>query len=182
MIEEQSQISWYSYNTIGTVKRLDINVESQSTPEHRSVLAAYREAMNSTNVFYKIICFYRVVEGVRKLRNEKRHEVLLEGGTPHEPDERIPATAGALPDDLQGNASIMPYLGWRFNRVIDHNRDDLRNAAAHLDPTDEHLSVDRYDDVERFERLLPIIKYIAREMLRNQLPVVFRMTEGSQST
>jgi len=37
--------------------------------EHRPLFASYREGLSAINPFYQALCFYRVIEGINKLRN-----------------------------------------------------------------------------------------------------------------
>ncbi len=48
-------------------------------------------------------------------------------------------------------------------------QDAFRNAIAHLDPMRSVLTIDNIDDVKAAERAVPIIRYISRVMLGNEL-------------
>ena len=65
--------------------------------------------------------------------------------------------------------SFQPYLGRKYTWILDQLRPLIRNAIAHLDPTGVSLVADRFEDVDRCERALPVVKYLARDMLRNEL-------------
>jgi hypothetical protein len=48
-------------------------------------------------------------------------------------------------------------------------RDLLRNAVAHLDPSGDSLMADEYKDVETCEEAIPVLRYVARQMLRHEI-------------
>ncbi len=141
-----------------------------SKPGHRPLLASYREGLNTTNVFYRVQCFYRVIEGARALRDRKRESVLVAGKEYRAPEERIPAEGEEISGvDPMSLDVFKPYRSWKFTRVIDDMRGTLRNAVAHLDPKSDSLVPDEFDDVVRCEKALPVMKYLARQMLREEI-------------
>ena len=54
-------------------------------------------------------------------------------------------------------------------RAIDEMRAMLRNAVAHLDPAADSLVADDYDDIGKAEKVIPVLAYIARQMLREEV-------------
>jgi Methylamine utilization protein MauJ len=171
VVEEQTDVYKWTFGIVGKTKLLGTNLRGLSKPEFRMVFAAYREAANATNPFYQLLCFYKVIEGVKKLR-AKRKEALLTAGSEYRepPDERMPTSDA----DLNIVSSLhreffQPYLGQKFTRVLDQFRNLLRNAVAHLDPMGDSLIIDDFEDVAQCERTVPVIKYICRVMLQNEL-------------
>ncbi len=164
VVEEDTEVIRYVFGFQGQEKILVLD-ESDAliavTPEYKALFAAYREAGNATNPFYQFLCYYRVTEGVRKLRAQRRMAPLT-----GRQQEVIPAN---LKVDQFWEQSFAPYLGMKFNRALDQFRGLVRNAIAHLDPTSDSLVADKFEDVEECEKAIPVIKYIAREMLRNEL-------------
>ena len=67
--------------------------------------------------------------------------------------------------------AFAPYHGKKFTAVCDEFRETARNAIAHLDPfqSEPSLIADQCADVEKCENAIPVIKYIAREMLKNEI-------------
>jgi hypothetical protein len=47
-------------------------------------------------------------------------------------------------------------------------RGTLRNAIAHLDPNGDSLVADSFADIRACEQTVPVLKYIAREMLLHE--------------
>jgi hypothetical protein len=60
------------------------------------------------------------------------------------------------------------YYGKKFTCVMDEMRDTLRNAVAHLDPEGDSLVADSFWDTDACQRAIPVLKYMAREMLRHE--------------
>ena len=65
--------------------------------------------------------------------------------------------------------SFRPFLGRKFSSIVDHFRPLVRNAIAHLDPAQDVLDIDRFQDVQACERAVPILRYIARTLIRFEL-------------
>jgi len=137
-----------------------------SRPEHRELFSAYREAISGINALYQALCYYKVVEGVKRIRKAQAAAALAAGRVPQGSIEVFPALA---PADPYLSESFKPYLGMKFTRVLDQFRTLIRNTVAHLDPFANSLSADRYQDSQRCQEALPVLKHIAREMLRNEL-------------
>ncbi|MCL5946549.1 MAG: hypothetical protein M1298_00795 [Chloroflexi bacterium] len=49
------------------------------------------------------------------------------------------------------------------------------NAMAHIDPQQIVLSADKFDDIEACLNILPVLRYIARQMLHRELMHAPRM-------
>src|SRR5579859_634576 len=79
--EEKTEVRKAVFGVIGKAKVLDLAIGGFSKPEYRRVFAAYREGANATNVFYQLLCFYKVIEGVNKLRTQRRQAILADGGS-----------------------------------------------------------------------------------------------------
>jgi hypothetical protein len=160
-------IKW-SLGVIGGSQMVKV-IGGKSVPQYRTIFSAYREALSSTSPFYRLLCFYKVVEGVRSLRDERKKTALEAGGQYRGPDERISQSAEGISSDAFEQDLFRSYVGWKFTKVLDEFRDLFRNAISHLDPMGDSLVIDKYDDFVRCENALPVIKYIAREMVENEL-------------
>lgn len=112
-----------------------------------------------------------MIEGLKKLRAKRREAVLASGAEYKEPlNERIPAyEADLVTVSLYLRESFRPYFGQKFNRVLEQFRNLLRNAVAHLDSTGDTLVADDFEDVAQCERAVPVIRYLSRVMLSNEL-------------
>ena len=170
-MEERTDTQKWTLGLLGKEKVLNFNRTDVSKPMYRTVFSAYREALNATNPFYQLLCFYKVIEGVKKLRTIRKEAILRAGNEYREPsDERIPDRESdcASPDSLILD-HFKPYLGKKFTWVLDQMRGLLRNAVAHLNPEGDTLVADTFEDIAKCELAIPVIKYISRVMLRNEL-------------
>lgn len=174
ILEERTDVRKYSVGVQGKRKAFDsntLNALQVVKPEYVTAFAAYREALNSTSPFYQLLCFYKVIEGVKKIRDKRREEVLKRGKEYRDPSERIPSKLTDIPvSDAAGRNLFRPYLGKKFTRVIDTElRPLFRHAIAHLDPRGHSLVIDRFHHITECEAAMPVIKFIARQMLRNEI-------------
>lgn len=169
--EVETDVTRAVFGVVGKAKELDRTTEGFSKPAYRKVFAAYREALNASNVFYQLLCFYKVIEGVKKLRVSRKDAIFSAGGEYHEPpDEKIPQDETSIPiSDPLELEDFKPYLGRKFTWVLEQFRELLRNAVAHLDPEGDSLIADVSADVLRCERGISVIKYISRVMLSNEI-------------
>ncbi len=171
--EENTDVRKWAMGVVGKTKDFKVGASGSVgivKPIQRTVIAAYREALNSTNVFYQFLCFYKVIEGTRKIRSQHRRDTLSAGKSYKDPAEKMPSKYEYLPiHDPLVLSLFKPYLNKKFNSILDQFRELLRNAVAHLDPMADSLIADNFDDLMKCEKALPVIKYMAREMLRNEL-------------
>ena len=157
ILEETSGITSWNLPSLGRHKQLDIRFPAASQPKHRFLLAAYREALNATNPFYRFLSFYRVAEGIRRLRASGEQVNAV---------ERVPETAQGADED----EAMKPDYGKKCTAVLEELRPTMRNAIAHMNPLEEDtLMADNPEDVVRCGRATPVMHLIARQMLLNQL-------------
>lgn len=177
MIEEQTQSHKLVVGLIGKTKALDgniLNTAVLSEPKYRPLFSAYREGMNASNPFYQLLCFYKVALGTQEIRKQRRKAVLDAGEQYQEPlGECIPGRVEDLGAAYQEPLDMFrPYLGQKFTKVLDQLRGSLRNAIAHLDPTEvtgKSLSADKFEDIVMCEQAIPVVKYVSRVLLRNEV-------------
>jgi hypothetical protein len=174
--EESTGTRKYSVGLVGRAKPFTNENAFIVSHEHRRILAAYREGMNSSNLFYKAMGFYKVIEGTLNLRirEGRKLKTLEKDAKPFEGNEIFPSDIGLLPveqfgshDDEVTQKAFTKYLGKSFPEVRDDLKDLIRNAVAHLGDFDKVLDADRYDDVVTCARAIPVLKYMARKMLEN---------------
>jgi hypothetical protein len=174
VLEEATQAQRWVGGVLSKVKPFAADPSEgnlHSRPEYRTLFASYREALGATNLFYRFLCFYKVVEGCYGLRAQRRQAIHTAGQAYREPTEEIPADLSAFADcqPYPHVESFRPYAGRRFTRVRDELRAVMRNAIAHIDPENLSVVADNFDDVAACEKAAPVIKYMARQMLRNEL-------------
>lgn len=179
VVEENTDVMRYVFGLLGQEKTMRFSEEDSmvaSTPQYRALFASYREGSNATNPFYQFLCYYRVTEGARKLRAQRRQTALAAGQKYFEPSEVVPG-------DLKTHSDVQeffnPYLGRKFTWVLDQFRSVVRNAVAHLDPEADSLVADKFEDVAGCEKAIPVVKYIARVMLSNELAADFSIAPGT---
>lgn len=171
VVEESTGTQQYTVGMLGKAKDFDREEFFTFGEEFRAILAIYREAVNSTNLFYKVLSFYKVTEGVRSLLVERRQKALQRNEAWSDPTELIPDNLDYIQTDRWDKEAFKPFLGKKFNWVLNHLRALIRNAVAHLDPASRVLDADKFADLGACEDAIPILKYIARKMLDRELQV-----------
>jgi hypothetical protein len=144
------------------------------TQEARMLLATYREASATSNIFLQALSYWKVIEGVYALRSKEAQEARDHGEMPKvRPRETIPATRVDLPySDKWALDGFEDYLGKKFTFVRDELRERLRHGLAHLLPgdTDIHsLSADIFNDVSTCEEAVPVLRYMAQTLMTDYL-------------
>ena len=182
IVEESTLVRRTSVLALGRIVPFHADERGVSLQEHRALLSAYREGLTSASPLYQIICFFRVIEGVRKVRSTRRQNAATAGVAFDDPEDRIP-DAGSLPESIaisEFRHAIAPHFGRKFGAVVDEHRDVLRNAIAHLDPESTHVVADKHADIAACEKALPVMRYIAREMLESELGAATRASPSAQ--
>lgn len=176
--EVSTGTQWIAGVLVGAVQLLSFGEEAvRSTPECRTLLSSYREGLNAENPFLQALSFARVIEGVGRQRQVRVQQLLKEGTTPTpRPSERIPLDIAAEwpgPTDSVVREAMTAYAGQKFTSVMERLRPTIRNAVAHLDPTgEEHtLVADRWEDVRTVLRAVPVLRYMARVLLEDEVRV-----------
>ncbi len=168
VIEENTQSKKYNFGILGKVKPFNYAGEVvMSKPAYRNFYAAYREGMNATNVFYQALSFYKVAEGlqaerIREQRRTKKPLAIYD-------NEIFPKTTDEiLIHDDSIKILFKPYLGQDFKDVIEHLKNFIRHAIAHLSNLDGVLDPDKFDDFNTCSNAIPVLHYIAHTMLDNE--------------
>jgi hypothetical protein len=173
IVEESTGTRKAVFGMLGEMKIFAIDDAIGSLVSHnnyRHLFAAYREGMNATNVFYQALSFSKVIEACRKLRERKNTEAKNSGRRPFTPSLAMPAQIDEIPIALDSiRESFRPFLGRKFSSIVDYFRPLVRNAIAHLDPTQDVLDIDRFQDIQACERAIPILRYIARVLIRSEI-------------
>ena len=159
----------FVFGVLGMVQDFDLTKHHRFDKEADDLLASYREAVNSTNLFYRVLTFYKIADAIRanRRRLNRKHKLLSL------PEPALPEVMPSSADDRllqdQERDRFVPYLGQDFNAVLESFREPVRNAVAHVVPGKAVLSADRLQDLGRCEDLLPPLRFVARTMLRNHL-------------
>lgn len=149
----------------------------------------YREALNSNSPNYQYLCFYKIIEGLRKTRDEKNRienqSYLAKGEKPPSKEvERIPDTAegqkswlNALFRPLKWSSLALEQIfpkeavGRKINDLINPSKelDTVRNKIAHAvmrDETQETFNLDEGLHLDEVYNWLPLCKCLAIYLLK----------------
>lgn len=153
----------------------------------------YREGLSSNSVNYQFLCFYKIIEGIRKRRQRLKKTAVDAAKIRAEKllslnEERIPETREEQVkwlnsifatqrewDDLALKSSFPEEaLGKKITRLIseDDQLDTVRNGIAHaiLRSEEPTLSIDDASSLELVNKWLPLTKWIARHLLNQEFP------------
>lgn len=171
VLEEKTSTTLYSYGLLGRPTWFSDLQEFSSQLEHTRFFSAYREALNSTNVFYQALSFYKVVEGVlaNRVRRMRANNSFTKGDVGFLPAEVFPSAMADISSDEMTVGEFNIHLAKSFKDVHEHYRDLIRNAIAHLSQLDGVIDADSYDDISTCERAIPVLRFMARRMLQNDL-------------
>ena len=158
--------------------------------EFRSLAALYREALSSNTPPFQFLCYFKILEGIRKRRGQLIAEAKAAGTEiPKPPVQIIPADETQFipwlnvvyglgrPWDFIMLESIFvkEARGKKVNQVIDDYLRPVRDRIAHavLDSGELTLSADEDLDVREIYKWLSLTKCIVRHMLKSDFPQEF---------
>lgn len=170
-------MSW-TVGVQGAVKQAQIpSGRIPSKPEWRILLASFREGHNVSNPLFKLLAFYKVIEGIKRIRIHRLRESLPPGQRksvgmseafserfPNDPLEIVQGRKHAMSDSCKNVASK------EYSAVIPEIETFARNAIAHIDPVKgDSLSGDQFLHVAKAEEWVPVVQYMARSLLEVEL-------------
>ncbi len=167
--------------------------------EHQKYASLYREGLNSNSSNYQYLCLYRIIEGLRERRQRRRGELAQEArqrgeNPPSYDEEKIPIDRiqqrrflnSVYPnprkwsDEALDSVFIKPVLDRRIGNLIHKGEElhKLRNQIAHavLDSGEGVISIDNGLDIDKVEAWLPITKLLARYLLKEAFPGMFKVS------
>lgn len=148
----------------------------------------YREALNSRSPIYQFLCFFKIIEGLEERRKRLDAPIVAKGGTPKRERSWLPSDPNEArswleqiypgrtwTDEVLGSVFPPCVRGARVDKVIKAYLQPLRVRIAHafLDSGEPGISLDEISRVARVEELIPITKFIARFLLRQEFPDYF---------
>jgi hypothetical protein len=173
------------YFEIPAIMRPDI----PGTREFEAYASIYREAVNSNSPLYQFLCFYKIAEGITKRRVAKARAARKKGTTYKVPREVVPSDSAEFEPWLTRIFVANPgwsqihtarifrkdAIGKRFEEIVGKGSDlwQLRNEIAHAFTDSRQKEVANLDDEDFYTRVhgwLPLLKCIARRMLRDEFP------------
>lgn len=166
--------------------------------EHQKYSSLYREGLNSNSSNYQFLCLYRIIEGLRERRQRLRGELAREAkqrgeSPPSYGEEKIPKDRlqqlqllnSVYPnprrwsEEALDSVFIIPVLDRRIGNLIHKGEElhKLRNQIAHavLDSSEGVISIDNGLDIDKVEAWLPITKFLARYLLKEAFPDMFKV-------
>ncbi len=154
----------------------------------------YREGLNSNSPNYQFLCFYKIIEGIRKIKEERtrkeNQQVLLTGQKPVRPREVLPSDAKeqqAWLSALYGKqkwsdlAVLQVFDGVAGRKISDliassKELDTVRNKIAHTvlrDESKDPLTIDNGGHIREVGHWLPLCKSLALYLLKQEYPAAF---------
>jgi SEC-C motif len=158
----------------------------------------YREALNSNSPNYQFLCFYKIIEGIRKIREArttKENELAFACGEtpPSRLVDRLPSSEAELSNWLSSIfrpqrwsalalSQAFPHQarGRKINDLIAPSKelDTVRNKIAHAILRDEAQLTYSFDDATHTAEVhgwLPLCKCLAVYLLRIEYPQLFSL-------
>jgi hypothetical protein len=160
------------------------------TDEFCKYAGLYREALNNNSTNYQFLCYFKIIEGLRKRRERLTNEAVKRGESiASQPRHKIPNTKQEQVEWLnqifqtrkkwEDFALSMIFqeksLGRKVADVVQEDITLIRNKIAHavLDGGEPTFSIDQATDVNEVIDWLPLTKCIARHYLRIEFPEYF---------
>ena len=153
--------------------------------EFRGYASLYREALDSSSLIYRFLCFFKIIEAIKTRRKRLGQEARSKGNILKRPIEVVPSDESHFIPWLNG--IFHPKRNWdkldldliflneirgkKFNWIIEKFLNPLRVDIAHaiFSETGElGLSADELLHSDRVKRFLPVTKCITRWMLKNE--------------
>lgn len=155
----------------------------------------YREGLNSNSPNYQFLCFFKIIEGIRKIKEERtrkeNQQVVRAGNKPIRPREILPSDT----DEQQAWLSALygkqkwsglaiaqvfssGVVGRKINDLIAPGKelDTVRNKIAHTVLRDESLvplTIDDGGHIREVSNWLPLCKSLALYLLKQEYPAAF---------
>jgi hypothetical protein len=169
---------------------MEIAPTATMSKEFCSLAGLYREALNSNTPAFQFLCYYKILEGIKKRRQRLIGEAKAAGAEiPKPPLQIVPSNqADFLPwlHAIYGIARPWDYImlesifvaearGKKFNQIIDDHLRRVRDRIAHaiLDSGELTLSADEDLDIREIYKWLSLTKCLVRHMLKSDFPHEF---------
>jgi hypothetical protein len=156
---------------LGKVKPLDLSLTLLSSPGLRELLSTWREAMNAATPMSQPLGFYKIIERVGAYRANRITRTRNTDDPYLPPKERMPENTESFVSEYElSRDAFESYLGRKFTSVWDQDlRTRVRHAVAHLREDAPSLTADRSADLAVCRQAVPVLHYIARQMLQREI-------------
>lgn len=121
------------YFPVNLEEKTDLSTSYDMPNKFRPLLRLFREAINSTSPYYRLLCLYRINEGLDEIRGEHSKIIKSVGGDLH----RQPVM---VPDDQITRYLFPDYAGKKVGKFISYVYDNYRVPIA-------HYSFDKYETI-----------------------------------
>jgi hypothetical protein len=174
--------------------------EFQTDEDLAKFASLYREALNSNSPNYQYLSYFKIIEGIRRIRDERtrlENEAAIAKGErpPIRPREILPTTRQEQKEWL--NSVMIPQnwsdlaldqvfpaeaVGKKLNDLIRAGGmlDMIRNRIAHAimrDETKETINIDDGLLVTEVTNWLALCKSMARHLLKKEYPQFFGLSD-----
>jgi hypothetical protein len=156
----------------------------------------YREALNSNSPNYQFLSYFKIIEGIRRIREsrttQENQEASAKGEKPPSREREILPTSteekaawlnSVLTTQKWSDLALLQVFptevtGKKLNEVIKTSGvlDMIRNRIAHAvtrDETKETINIDDGLLISEVTNFLPLCKCIARYLLKKEYPPLF---------
>jgi hypothetical protein len=169
---------------------MQIAATGTMSKEFRSLAALYREALISNTPPFQFLCYFKILEGIRKRRQQLIAEARVAGTEiPKPPAQIVPADEAQFVPWLNAiygvgrpwdfimleSIFVKEARGKKFNQITDEYLRPVRDRIAHavLDSGELTLSADEDLEVREIYRWLSLMKCVVRHMLKSDFPKEF---------
>lgn len=132
-------------------------MDYSALPLYTTLTYLYQEGLNSSSVNYSFLCFYKVIEGIRKMREQRS----ANGEHRRYSNEKV---EGAITQHFPEK-----FHNKKFSYVIDEMLLPTRNRIAHAFLDKDGPDIEQYDSLEKrlkLEREVSSYRVQAREIVR----------------
>jgi hypothetical protein len=171
LTERATQTRQLGATLVGAVQPAP-EIAETTTPELRMFLAAYREGLNANSPLYQALSFFKIIEGMTKFHTNRVRTAKKRGAA--EPADPMARRIPAERKDLAGMTDwardhFTPYLGKSYAEIRDAVQETIRNAVAHISPGMDLRIADYAADIRACRDITPVLRYIARELIQEEL-------------
>lgn len=158
------------YKTIRDLTKEDMDFSSHVHERIRPFLRLLREATNSNNTFYRLLCLYRIFESIKVIKTNNNSEARAKGVSLTRDKVRIPEnnfTKEAFPQFINVPVEVF----------IDHVREDLRLNIAHLNLNDFFgvvLDPAYVGHIHKVDQVNALLLLLARLVIKSEIDFMIR--------
>lgn len=161
-VDKTSGARWISFVT--PYRDVQLTEWNRSIPDElMPVCALYREAKNSTSSYYRLLCYFKLLEGIYgKLRPAVFREAREKGVT-------IATRKELVPDHPELQKAFSELIGRPIKPLLDKELQQYRNAVAHAATDDGGwLVLSDYATSSKYGGLLVLLELCCRVVIDTQ--------------